>query len=206
MLISRELENLNQEFGLHELVEQAARLIQLFVSKQEKYKVTDYPDPRTVRFYLTRGLMDKPHRYDGQKAIFSSKHLLQLIVIKYYQSQHFSIKQIREMINGLSYDDLINIIPNHRGKDNNATYLKRLSQNTKILNLELCKDKITKNSSEETLWNHYVIESGFEIHIKRDFLPKGSSHIEILTNRIKILLKTSIKALEVSYVNSRDPS
>jgi hypothetical protein len=84
MIISRELEKINQEFGLHELVEQAARLIQLFVPKQEKYKVTDYPDPRTVRFYLTRGLMDKPHRYDGQKAIFNSKHLLQLIVIKYY--------------------------------------------------------------------------------------------------------------------------
>lgn len=189
MIISRELENLNQEFGLHELVEQAAILIQLFVPKQEKYKVTDYPDPRTVRFYLTRGLMDKPSRYDGQKAIFSSKHLLQLIVIKYYQSQHLSIKQISEIINGLSYDDLINIILNHHEKDDNATYLNRLSQNTKRLDLELDKDKTAKNSSEETLWNHYVIESGFEIHIKRDFLPKGSSHIEILTNRIKIIIK-----------------
>jgi hypothetical protein len=107
-------------------------------------------------------------------------------IFRYYQSRQLSIKQISELINGLSYDELINIILDHHSKDGNAAFLNRLSKNKKILDLELNK---SDNSSKETLWNHYEIEPGFEIHIKNDFLPNGLSHIEILTNRIKIIIK-----------------
>ncbi|MBW1701305.1 MAG: MerR family transcriptional regulator [Deltaproteobacteria bacterium] len=180
---------LNNEFSIDELVEHAAQMIQLFVPKQERYKVTDYPDVRTVRFYTTRGLMDKPHRYSGQQAVYRVKHLIQLIVIKYLQSQYLSIKKVAEMINGLSQEELLIIIDLPKKGDFKSAYLEPVSQNKKPSSRKSLKVKKIRNSISELVWNHFTIESGFEVHIREDFFPENPSHVEVLANRIRVILK-----------------
>src|SRR5437016_1152361 len=36
-------------------------------------------DPRTVRYYQTLGILDRPHSYEGHKARYGPRHLLQLL-------------------------------------------------------------------------------------------------------------------------------
>lgn len=189
-MVPNDLDKINAEFNIDELVEQSARMIELFVPKQERYKVTDYPDARTVRFYITRGLMDKPNRYNGQRAIYGSKHLLQLITIKYFQSEYLSIKKIHEIIDGLCQDELLKLIKNPQKEDLNSAYLELISQNTKSSSgRKSLKKKKLRNSNSEQAWNHFTIEPGFEVHIREDFIPKSPSHMKLLINRIRVILK-----------------
>jgi DNA-binding transcriptional MerR regulator len=84
-----------KELLLGELVECTRHLIPLLVGKQVRYKVTDIPDVRTVRYYVQRGLIDKPsHR--GRQAVFGYRHLLQLLVVKKLQSGYLPLKKIGE--------------------------------------------------------------------------------------------------------------
>ena len=188
-MINKKPKILNCEFSLDELVENAARLIEAFVPKQERYKVTDYPDARTVRFYTTRGLMDKPNRYNGQNAMYGSKHLLQLVIIKYLQSQYLSIRKIDEIISGLTQDDLLKLI-NHPQKENlKSAYLRLLSQNVKSSSKRSSNLSKSQTINGEQAWNRYEIEPGFEVHIRGDFSPESQSHLEVLANRVRVILK-----------------
>lgn len=189
-MISKELKDLYIEFSLNELIEKASSLIQLYVPKQTRYKVTDFPDARTVRFYTARRLLDKPDRYNGQQAIYGQKHLLQLIVIKYFQSQYLSIKKIGEVIRGLSRDELLDLIEKTQMVDFKSAYLEIVSHKMKCSDV-LEVESLTKNKNliGEKVWNRYTLEAGFEVHINEDFLPESPSHIEVLANRIRVILK-----------------
>lgn len=178
------------EFTVDKLVEYAARLIPLFVPKQGRYKVRDYPDVRTVRFYTTRGLMDKPDRYNGQQAAYSFKHLLQLIAIKYLQFQYLPIKKISEMINGLSQEELLKLINHPAAKNSESAFAREILLNEQFgLSQRTHESEKSKIMDGEKVWKHYVLEPGVEINIREDFLPKSPSHIEVLANRVRIILK-----------------
>ena len=77
---------------------------------QERYKVTDVPTIRTLRFYVTQGLLDKPLAYEHRTALYGYRHLLQVVVIKYLQANHIPISKIREVLQGLSNEDLERLV------------------------------------------------------------------------------------------------
>ena len=47
-------------------------------------RIRDVPDPRTVRYYATLGLLDRP-RIEGRTALYGRRHLLQLVAVKRLQ-------------------------------------------------------------------------------------------------------------------------
>lgn len=61
-------------------------------------RVRELPDERTVRFYTTVGLLAPPLSFDGRRAFYGRRHLLQLLAVKRLQSQRLPIRQIREKI------------------------------------------------------------------------------------------------------------
>jgi len=179
----------SRKFNIEELVEHAARIIPILVPKQERYKVTDFPDVRTVRFYATRGLIDKPDRYDGQQSIYTFKHLLQLIVIKYLQSQYLTIKKIGQIFEGLSETELLKLInvPTKKNFLLSSSKGEAVSVNSQPSYQLEFQNWHEKNN--EKMWKHYNIESGVEISVREDFQPTSPSHIEVLANRVRIILK-----------------
>ena len=42
-------------------------------------RVRDVPDLRTIRYYTTLGLLDRPAAMRGRTALYGSRHLLQLV-------------------------------------------------------------------------------------------------------------------------------
>ena len=178
-----------QKLSVEELVECAARMIPMLVPKQERYKVTDFPDVRTVRFYTTRGLIDRPERYDGQQAVYTYKHLLQLVVIKYLQFQYLTIKKIAQMTKGLSERELLKLINVPTKRD----FLLSNSRTEDVSVNSQSSDRLEfrnwQEESSERMWKHYNIGSGLEISVREDFQPTSASHIEVLANRFRIILK-----------------
>jgi DNA-binding transcriptional MerR regulator len=89
-----------QDLTMEELVETAEGLVDALVPKQTRYKVTERPDARTIRYYVTQGLLPKPVGYDGGRARYSGSHLLRLVWIKKLQAEHHTLARIAKVLEG----------------------------------------------------------------------------------------------------------
>lgn len=67
---------------------------------QANGRVRAVPDQRTIRWYTTTGLVDRPTEMRGRTALYSHRHLLQLVAIKRRQSQGQTIAQIQSELAG----------------------------------------------------------------------------------------------------------
>jgi len=65
-------------------------------------RVRDVPDLRTVRYYATLGLVDRPTRMRGRTALYGRRHLLQLVAIKRLQADGLTLHDIQQRMLGLS--------------------------------------------------------------------------------------------------------
>jgi DNA-binding transcriptional MerR regulator len=64
-------------------------------------RVRHIPDQRTIRYYTTLGLMDRPAEMRGRTALYSRRHLLQLVAIKRLQARGLSLSAIQQQLLGL---------------------------------------------------------------------------------------------------------
>lgn len=58
-------------------------------------RVSARPDARTLRFYQSRGLIDRPVEYDGRQAIYGYPHLIQALSIKLLQGAGLKLDQVQ---------------------------------------------------------------------------------------------------------------
>jgi DNA-binding transcriptional MerR regulator len=58
-------------------------------------RVRDVPDRRTVRYYVTIGLVDRPAAMQGRTALYGTRHLLQVVAVKRRQAQGRSLAEIQ---------------------------------------------------------------------------------------------------------------
>ena len=68
------------DLTIEELVEAAAGLLREMVPRQSRYKVTERPDARTIRYYITQKLLPSPASYEGGRARYSGQHLARLLL------------------------------------------------------------------------------------------------------------------------------
>ena len=81
---------------LAELVDEcAARIRALPVPANGQVRAI--PDERTVRYYATLGLLDRPIAMRGRTALYSARHLAQIVAIKRLQSTGRSLAEIQAL-------------------------------------------------------------------------------------------------------------
>lgn len=107
-MLALELERFRKltQIRMDELIHLAAGLIPAVAGPQPHGKVTEIPDARTVRYYVSEGLVDPPSGQSGGSSLFEYRHLLQIVLIKSLQSRHFPIRLIRERISGRETPEL----------------------------------------------------------------------------------------------------
>ena len=78
-------------------------------------RVRDLPDRRAVRWYVTRGLVDRPAAVRGRQVVYGRRHLLQLVAIKRRQAQGRTLAEIQAELTGAPDVALEAVarIPNH---------------------------------------------------------------------------------------------
>ncbi|MCK6523763.1 MerR family transcriptional regulator [Myxococcota bacterium] len=84
----------------------AARLLARAPGALEDERVSAAPDARTLRYYQSLGLMDKPSRYDGRQAIYGRRHLLQAVCVKLLQRAGRSLQQAQAALAGATDEAL----------------------------------------------------------------------------------------------------
>lgn len=73
---------------------------------QASARVREVPDARTIRWYQTTGLVDRPLALRGRTALYGRRQLLQLVAIKRLQAQGRSLAEIQAELAGLSTEAL----------------------------------------------------------------------------------------------------
>lgn len=69
-------------------------------------RVAKAADPRTVRYYQTLGILDRPISYEGHKARYGPRHLLQLLAVKALQRHRLPLAEIQGRLYGRSDAEL----------------------------------------------------------------------------------------------------
>ncbi len=88
---------------LDELVERvAAELGGAGYAGVSSGRVRDVPDLRTIRYYTTLGLVDRPVAVRNRKGLYGRRHLLQLVAIKRLQARGMSLAAIQECLLGIT--------------------------------------------------------------------------------------------------------
>ena len=68
-------------------------------------RVRDLPDRRAVRWYTTTGLVDRP-AMQGRAALYSPRHLLQVVAVKRRQAEGCSLAEVQAELTGATDDTL----------------------------------------------------------------------------------------------------
>ena len=69
-------------------------------------RVRDFPDRRTIRYYTTLGLIDRPASMRGRTALYDRKHLLQIVAIKKLQARGRTLSEIQQVLAGRPLSEL----------------------------------------------------------------------------------------------------
>lgn len=85
---------------IEQLPDQVAALLADNYEGQSNGRVRELPNGRTIRWYTTIGLVDRPVAMRGRTALYGRRHLLQLAAVKKLQSAGRTLAEIQEMLLG----------------------------------------------------------------------------------------------------------
>jgi len=86
----------DETWTISELVEEVERRIEA-LPKPQNGQVRAVPDDRTVRYYGTIGLLDRPAAMRGRTALYNKKHVAQVVAIKRLQTMGRSLAEIQAL-------------------------------------------------------------------------------------------------------------
>src|SRR5581483_2196724 len=87
---------------LEELSAQVALALAVDYAWPASGRVREVPDTRTIRYYTTLGMIDRPAEMRGRTALYGMRHLLQVVAIKRLQAQGLSLAEIQGRLVGLT--------------------------------------------------------------------------------------------------------
>jgi DNA-binding transcriptional MerR regulator len=126
-------------------------------------RVSQTLSARTIRYYTSLGLVDRPLAYDGGVAKYGPRHLLQLLAIKILQSEYLPLPEIQKQLFGRSEQELREIVESASRADDtpevkpaarNETWLtRRVLPGLRLVveERELLKDWLRGRSREEAM-------------------------------------------------------
>ena len=108
------------------------------------------PTARSVRFYVSAGLMDRPDG-TGTAATYHYRHLLQLLTVKIRQREGQSLEAIKKEVRTLTGDVLE----------------KRVAGSLEPA-LVVRADQVALRGDEPVTWRRVCVADGIELHVRED--------------------------------------
>ncbi|BCY07854.1 MerR family transcriptional regulator [Actinoplanes sp. L3-i22] len=91
---------------MEELVDRVRTALTAEYSGAPNGRVRDLPDPRSIRWYSTIGLVDRPLGTRGRNALYGPRHLTQIVAIKRLQAAGRTLAEIQAELAGASAEEL----------------------------------------------------------------------------------------------------
>ncbi len=152
--------------SLEELANEVAHLLEYYslLGGVQDSRVSLVPDARTIRYYTTLGILDRP-RMEGRQARYGKRQVLQLLSVKALQAQGLPLSDIQSRLFGLSDAEL-------------ESLLVSLSQG---------RQPRTEETVKPSIWMEVVIEPGVKLMVEKTWLSSGVS-AEEMARKIQIAL------------------
>lgn len=87
---------MDETWTISELVEEVGRRIAALPAPKNG-QIRAVPDERTIRYYATIGLLDRPSAMRGRTALYGRKHVAQIVAIKRLQTMDRSLAEIQAL-------------------------------------------------------------------------------------------------------------
>ena len=100
----------NNGYTLDQLTARVAEEIGRLGTTQSNGQVATVPDGRTLRYYASLGLLDKPQEVRGRRAIYGERHVRQAVAVKALQAEGLSLGEIQLRLTGRSDAELSRIL------------------------------------------------------------------------------------------------
>mgnify|MGYP001159253387 CR=1 len=97
-------------WSLEELSQHSQRELELRKIPNPGGRVSQVLSARTIRYYTSLGLVDRPLAYDGGVAKYGPRHLLQLLAIKILQAEYLPLPEIQKQLFGRSEQELKEVV------------------------------------------------------------------------------------------------
>lgn len=91
---------------IDELGQAAATAVALAGIGQSNGQIREVPNRRTLRYYTTLGLLDRPAEMRGRKAFYGVRHLQQVVAIKRLQAEGLPLPDVQARLAGLGDEEL----------------------------------------------------------------------------------------------------
>jgi DNA-binding transcriptional MerR regulator len=149
--------------SLEELSREVGRLLEekALLGAQADGRVAAAPDARTVRYYGTLGLVDRPSIVE-REARYGRRHVLQLVAIKALQAQGLPLAEIQARLYGRSNSEL-------------ETLLTAVSQ-----------ERPRPAGVRAVRWREVTVEPGLKVLVEDGWAPRLSP--AVLEERIRAAL------------------
>ncbi len=95
-----------RSLSMADLVDAVGALCAGFSAPSRDERVRALPDERTLRYYQTLGVLDRPDRYEGRAAVYGFRHVLQAVAAKALQGAGYSLAQVQSALTGASISTL----------------------------------------------------------------------------------------------------
>src|SRR5687767_4733914 len=83
---------------LRELAAEVAGQLARNYEATENGQVRPVPDERSIRYYTTLGLLDRPAAMRGRTALYGRRHLAQVVAIKRLQAVGKALAEIQRLL------------------------------------------------------------------------------------------------------------
>ena len=165
--------------SLEELSQEVARLLNeagfgVSDGLTRDQRVSSLPDARTIRYYTTLGLLDRP-LIDGRQARYGKRHVLQLLTVKALQSMQLPLARIQEKLYGLTESEL-----------------KSLLESITSSNKERKHSQATMQVA--SVYRELILEPGLKLTVADGY--RSNLSVEALRERIEIALRVLSNATE----------
>jgi len=145
------MKNPDATLTLDELSTEVGRLLEekALLEAQADGRVAAAPDARTVRYYGTMGLVDRPSIVE-REARYGRRHVLQLVAIKALQARGLPLAEIQARLYGRSNSEL-------------ETLLSAVSQ-----------ERPRPAAVRALRWREVTVEPGFKVMVEEGWAPRSS--------------------------------
>jgi DNA-binding transcriptional MerR regulator len=165
------VEATKQDLTLEQLSDEVEKQLKQrgLLNAQHDGRVSAAPDGRTIRYYTTLGILEKP-KVISRQAFYGARHVLQILAIKSLQGLSLPLGEIQARLYGKSDKELEAILESISNK--------------------LKSDQKARAEIHPLIWREVMIEPGLKIMIEDQW---RLSDEESLTTRIQSALSALVK-------------
>jgi DNA-binding transcriptional MerR regulator len=179
-------------WNLHDLATVAGAILESSGVRPINAAATPRPNERTIRFYVTRGLVTRPEGR-GTAAIYTYRHLLQVLSIKLRQMEGSTLAEISTELSEVAGDVLERrvaaalggTLPPPRHLPLTSEDRPAWGRSGRALQAWLSEDHAAQSpsasSSKGTTWRRILISRGVELHVNdtHPLVTLGDRDVEI---------------------------